>query len=455
MKNNFNTVIIYPTGICNLNCRYCGINKNAALKDIDNLLGDSFKGDYYINQIKKYLPRKDMLRRIETWGGEPFIHMDRVHNLVRQVIDYYPYFKEMHSSTNFSYDSWLDQFLGLMNVFGEYPYRNFVYDLQLSVDGPEYINDAGRGEGVTKRCITNFDKLINYLQTSPFPENLQLNISIKGTLDNDTFKKLCNKEQIIEYYQFLEDNFILKVIELNKDNVNIGCCVPNTAVPSPVTVEDGKKFAEFCKLCREVEQENENCRYFKCYRNITPFSNDNTQDMLTYNYNHHTCGTGVSMIGFLPNGMLSTCHEGFTQLVDDYNKFNAMANNDKKSITFDQFIASEKVSMCTNEEGYENFMYKMDKYTTPGTSARLVNNATLITALAMAGQVDPVFLDTTNALKAAIFIQGHAAYCIKDNYHKTGSYMMMPVGMFKLLLNGASNYIQHEGELIAECQTCC
>jgi hypothetical protein len=44
-------------------------------------------------------------------------------------------------------------------------------------------------------------------------------------------------------------------------------------------------------------------------------------------------------------------------------------------------------------------------------------------------------------------MQSHAAYCIKDNYNQTGSYIMMPVGLFKLLLNGAMQYIQSDGEL--------
>lgn len=455
MNKTFKTVVVYPTGVCNLNCRYCGINKNAALKDIDNLLGESFKGDYYINQIKKYLPRKDMLECIETWGGEPFIHMDRIYNLVRQAAEYYPYFNKMFSSTNFSYDSWLDQFLGLMNVLGEFPYRTFYYSLQLSVDGPEYINDAGRGIGVTKKCIENFDKLIAYLKTSPFPENVKLNIHIKGTLDNDTFKKLCDKDKIIEYYQFLENNFISKVVELNKENVQMGASIPNTAVPSPVTVADGKKFAEFCKLCNTIAAENKEKHYFKYYQNITPFTNNITQNMLTYHYNYHTCGTGIDMIGFLPNGMLSTCHEGFTQLVEDYNKFIAIANNNEKSITFDKFIASEKVSMCTNAEGYESFEYKMNQYLPQGATARLAANTALVTALAMAGQIDECFLDPINALKGAIFVQGHTSNCIKDNYHKTGSYMLQPVGLYKLLLNGAMQEIQHEGELKIECQTSC
>ena len=42
------TAIFYPAAICNLNCRYCSIDKNPILVEIDKQLEESFKGDYYI-----------------------------------------------------------------------------------------------------------------------------------------------------------------------------------------------------------------------------------------------------------------------------------------------------------------------------------------------------------------------------------------------------------------------
>ena len=34
----------------------------------------------------------------------------------------------------------------------------------------------------------------------------------------------------------------------------------------------------------------------------------------------------------------------------------------------------------------------------------------------MAGQIEECYLDHENALKAAIFVQSHGAYCLKNNY---------------------------------------
>ena len=115
-----NTVILYTCGICNLKCRYCGIDKNPILGEIDKTLEESFKGDYYFNRIKQYF-EKGQLVRIETWGGEPFLHMDRIYDLLDKLIQYYPYFSEMYSSTNFSYSTWVDQVFGLWERFRKYP----------------------------------------------------------------------------------------------------------------------------------------------------------------------------------------------------------------------------------------------------------------------------------------------------------------------------------------------
>lgn len=123
------TAVFYSCGICNLNCTYCCIDKNPALKIIDDKLEKSFEGDYYFERVKEYFPNRGQLRRIETWGGEPFLKMERMHGLIRQLISYYPYFDTMFSSTNFSFDSWTDKFFNLVSVFGEYPFRTFNFEL--------------------------------------------------------------------------------------------------------------------------------------------------------------------------------------------------------------------------------------------------------------------------------------------------------------------------------------
>ena len=37
---NFLSVTLFPCAICNLNCSYCGIDKNKALYEVDKILSD-------------------------------------------------------------------------------------------------------------------------------------------------------------------------------------------------------------------------------------------------------------------------------------------------------------------------------------------------------------------------------------------------------------------------------
>ena len=452
MKNNLDTLILYSCGTCNLHCKYCGIDKNPVLGKIDEVLAESFKGDYYFNQIKKYFPNRGQLRRIETWGGEPFLHMERVHHVLHQVINEYPYFDTMYSSTNFSYPSWLNQFFSLMEQFGKYPYRDFKFELQLSVDGPTEINDENRGRGTTKKCLENYNKLIEALSKNKLPENVELSIALKATLDNNNIHKLNNKEAIIDYYQWFEENFDKPFYEAClPDRISYYTAHPNTAVPSPVTKEDGLVFANVCKLCREIEEENKEKHYFKYRDIITFFAMNNVSNELTYNYPNYTCGTGYTMIGLLPDGMISTCHEGFTHFIEEYKKLASTSDRvNTSTINFDKFLNEEKLPFCVDEKGFKEHCRKMSLYNDNNAKARVGVIASQIVGLALAGQVDKRFLYSENAVKGAIFIQNHTSYCIKDNYTQTGSYLTVPTGLLKLLLNGAMDYIQNGEELKIE-----
>lgn len=439
MEKDRNTLVLYTTAVCNLNCRYCYIDKNKALQHIDNILDESFQGDYYFNFIKDMFPRIGQLTGIETWGGEPFLRMDRIYYTLHRVIEHYPFFDTMYSSTNFSFPEWTDQFFGLMDQFGKYPERQFTYKLQLSMDGPEYINDYGRGEGTTKKCLSNYEKLLESVGNR-LPPNVTLEIVFKPTLDLNSTKMLCSKEQIIGYYRYFE-SLIERVWALNFSNVKAWLPVPNTACPSPVTREDGKIFAKLCSLCRKIEKENNQKHNLKYYERITPFSGGVRQDDLTYRYSHHTCGTGFSTIGLLPNRMISACHNGFVDIISEYKELTT-ANKGTSSIDFNTFITSQPVRMTMTEEQFKEYERQMDCYACPGTSARLANIVSVINMLAYTGQIDKKYKNQEEALKAGIFIQGHTSYCVRDNYNTTGSITLFPLGLPKLLLNGAKEYIE-------------
>ncbi len=439
MVNDRSTLVLYTTAVCNLNCNYCYIDKNPALVEIDKILDESFKGTYYFDFAKEMFPDPLQLKRVETWGGEPFLRMDRLYETMHYLIPHYPNLSSFFSSTNFCFDEWLDQFYGLLKQFERYPDRIFSYDLQMSLDGPEWITDKNRGKGTTAGCLANFEKLAQTIGNN-LPSNVTLTMFFKPTLDVDTLQELSSRSKIIEYYQFL-DNLVLKVKQLGFSNVIMNPSVPNLACPSPVLKEDGEFFAKVCQMCRQIEADNADHSIFQCYETITPFWYGNEgETSLTFRHSNFTCGTGYTVLGLLPNKRVSACHNGFVDLISEYKKLST-GNHGNSTINFNIFMDDYISRLTSTKEGYEQYEAQMSCYNCPGTSARLANIVSVIHSLAQAGQIESRYKDLDEALKAAIFYQSHTSYCVRDNMSVNGSLTLIPVGMIKLLFNGAHKYL--------------
>jgi hypothetical protein len=58
----------------------------------------------------------------------------------------------------------------------------------------------------------------------------------------------------------------------------------------------------------------------------------------------------------------------------------------------------------------------------------------------MAGQIDSKYLDQQEATLAAQFLRRNCI-CVKDNYEVTNTISLIPIGLIRLLLNGALTYL--------------
>ena len=54
LNNNLCSIVLYPSSLCNLSCKYCYIDKNPTLKLIDEKIEESFNDyDYYLDFSKQ------------------------------------------------------------------------------------------------------------------------------------------------------------------------------------------------------------------------------------------------------------------------------------------------------------------------------------------------------------------------------------------------------------------
>lgn len=430
------TAVLYSTAVCNLNCTYCYINKNKGLSAIDRVLADSFADpDYYFDFIRNYFPNRNSLQELQVWGAETFLHMERVHPTLHRLIGHYPFLRRFFASTNFSYPEWTDKVFGLLEQFAGYAPRRFDVSLQLSLDGPAHITDRTRGQGVTEKCLTNFGLLLK--RAGEIPENVNLFLAFKPTLSVDTMYLLDTKEKIVEYYRLFED-LIQRVTDLGLPNLSVNFPVPNIGVPAPAEKEDGLFFAGFVKNCRELEKEGR----FRFYREITPFStNVRPKAEDTYNYPCFNCGTGSTNIGFLPNRLISSCHNGFVDILEDYEK-NLLENPDS---SIDPKLFRPTNNKFTHTEAdYPAYERQISLYNAEDSMCRMGCLAGFIRTLALAGEIEEKYATEEGAFRGAELYQSCTCNCLRDNYMVTGSTALQPEGMIKLLLNGAVDYIMED-----------
>lgn len=450
MIHKLEAINLYTAAVCNLNCVYCYIDKSPALQKIDAILEKSFASDYYFDYSKELFEPED-LKMIHFWGGEPSMGLHRMYNLLPKFIEYYPNLYGFMMSTNFTIPNWFEEFYGFLKVLGNYPYREFEFALQLSIDGPEYINDMNRGKGTTKLFLEHYNEFIQTINLN-VPNNVRIKAHFKPTYSAETIAMLQDKQKIIDYFTFF-DNLITQFNStINNEKVVIVTSIPNTAVPAAHTQQDGINFANYCRLTREIEKEHR----FKNYNIITTYAPRHhyspCKDTSHFDVGCYHCGAGIRNIGLLPDRHLSLCHSGFASLLEEY-KINSMKNHmdldDNESVVLKALYTnnSKVMDICIPFEDYPKIKKILEAFYAKGQTFQMVNTVSLIQSLALAGQIEKRFCSKEEAHKAAHFILSNTATCMRDNANVTGSISMTPIGFPKLLLNGAYEYLIGEVEV--------
>lgn len=439
MKQDRQTCVLYVTATCNLKCRYCYIDKSPVLLKIDKMLEESYEGDYYFNFMKDIFD-KNILHRIEFWGGEPTYGLKRARPTVEKALTYFTNINEFFFSTNLTMPRCIEDIYEFFTFVDLYPERHFNIHIQLSLDGPTEINDYNRGERTTELFTKNFSKLIytvsDYLDKHP---NINIQANFKPTLDSSSIAKLQTKEDVKNYYLFLEQYKLIADSYVAHDRWFFDPAIPNTATPSPHTTEEGKMFANFCRFCNELEEE----KPFKFYDKIMPFANHCGKEC-RLDHGYGTCGTGHSICGLLPNRLISGCHNGFVELVSDY-KARVASEGQDSSLDASLFINSYQNHMIFTEAEFEVFGKQMKAYNADAVFQK-TEMCAVIMQMAAAGQIDKQYVNAKKAAEGAHFIQSSTCSCMRDNLGVSGSLYLTQLGFLRLFLNGAKEEIEKHNE---------
>lgn len=439
---NQNVLILYTTAVCNLKCTYCFIDKNPSLVQIDNILDESFQGDYYFNFAKEIFTDVNQLKEVQFWGGEPTLRLDRAYYTVQKLIKHYPNLYKFMLSSNMTNDNFIEQIYGLLKILGAFSERSFEFNLQMSLDGPAYITDVNRGKGTTERLTKNFMKLITSLEKEILNKfsNIVIKIYFKPTLNMESINQLQTKQSVINYYKFFETYYKFGENIHNKNFYFIQS-IPNTACPTQHTKEDGIKFANLVRICREIEKENKTIGHFSFYKTITPFD---CYELKCDGHNCGNCGSGIVSLGLLPNHLLSMCHNGFVELISDYKRY-CLHHNFQHTIDFNLFdYNSIKNDMIFPKEQLDSYIEMMQSFFNKKEHFQFTQLYEYLIFLAQNGQILEKYSDEKNAKEAANYFLSTIPYCMRDNLGVVGSKFIQPQGLYKLLFNGAYDYIKEK-----------
>lgn len=447
----FKTLVVYNTSLCNLNCRYCFLSKNEAMKKLDKDLEKSFEDkDYYLNLAKEYCNDENLssITRLEIWGGEPLLFLERVFNLIEQLIQINENFEEIMFSSNYTHKNVIPSFEKLINLLEKYPERKFKICSQISCDGPPDLNDDGRGEGVTEKILNNFNYLIDKKYFLKENSNIKIHLSLKNTLDKTNFHLFLDKDYNIKYYKWFEDNFIDKVHNSCK-NITINKPIPNFAVPAEYTQEDGINLAKIVAIQREIEEENKNTPIFRFYKIITFFdkqSDNYTEKSNSYALHGGFCGTGKNMIGLLPNNQACGCHRMFSTYIKEYSNQLYQGLPENSTIISSQDFTLSNYLIFKDKQEADTHTRRMSAYYPHSNdfyapTVLLSTHANQIKTLAYCGLVSEKYKDIEYANGAAKTLLTNVSTCITDNLIMCGTPMSSTNATFKLFCNGALDII--------------
>lgn len=386
---------------------------------------------------------------MQFWGGEPILGFHRLYNILPKFIEYYPNLNHFMTSTNFTYDKWFDEFFGFLDILKKYPNRNFQFSLQLSIDGPSFINDKNRGNGTTDLFLKTFNQFAQNIE-SHTSSNIKIDIHFKQTLTEYDISNLLSKESIINYFKFFDELVTIFKKYVKNKNIIIGCNVPNTAVPGYTTVQDGKNFALYCKLCYEITQENlQGHKIFQNYKNIMSFLQRRDIDYCDFkNGNIAFCGAGINKLGLLPDYKVCICHSGFVDYIEEYKKMSESSINTTERCIDTNFFRTDNLQKSVfSLEEFQEYQKMLISLNDRKSCCGYINLSLLIKMLAKYNQIEKKYNNEENLKEATAFLNNILPNCIRNNINISGNLLSPPIGLIKLLLNGAEEYI-NEGSRI-------
>lgn len=405
----YNNISLLFSANCNMKCKYCDVNNsNVDLRVYNNELRENIiNGVYYQNIINNFGHLKNEILDISLWGLEPTINIDLFDKIILPLLDYFVNCNHLMFSTNafLGYEAIED----LIKSLDNYP-RHIKFDIQFSLDGPAWINDASRRIGAMERTLKMIEDTII---KSQYISNCTLELNLKPTLDCH-YMDILNKdeEKFLEYFKFFYD-LSQYHSSINKNPNIIGPAMPSPTIVLPHyhTVNDGYIFRDFIKMCNKHDCGQYGMPFFRQFMDKLSIGIQGRVDT-------SLCSSGLYTASVDYKGNIYGCHNLFNQAYDS--KYQKSIIDGHTSLTGASKRGLQKKQLLIHNyvESREAFM------------------DIICFGLAKEGQINPDYLYDYN-LRRLLYMVINSMYCCYGQLETTKSMWIPTTSYFKLLGNGA------------------
>ena len=446
MKINSAQILIESK--CNLRCSYCYIEKNPSLNDLHDKIVDAFEKDIYINtMIDMQKDGKPNITNLDLWGGEPTLGLSLFGRHLDKFIDNLPSLNSFFMSTNFTTD--INILVDFIKLLDRKAKNKTTFILQISLDGPPNINDAGRGEGVTSKIISNLESFFEAFAGEKL-KNVTVDITFKSTIGMDTLTSQFKKvKDVLEYYSFFDN--LYDDCESNNINKNINVIDgtnPTLAYPGQYSSIDGIELVRVLRLWQTANKGHKlnHYDYLSIVDMYLPvFANgqipSSPEKFIGF------CGVGMNTCAITYDGKKTFCHRCIFDYYENTSKYNA----DRKGLLDDFTIVDKSkemqnnfVNIATANIDDKTFERTIDATYKNSSAFVLSNTVSMLSNLANSGQANPLYLTDHKALIKAAYYISAMNMCLYENIITTGSYYMKPLSLMRLFGNGAVELIIEE-----------
>lgn len=425
---------IFFSGRCNMDCKYCYIPKSEYLARFNEQVIESLVSGKLIESLQK-VSDPEVITSVGLWGAEPTINYKYVKPFFEQFFKKFTSIKRVDFSTNFLMGATpvIEMIKQLDECTALLPSGKLeTVEVQISIDGPEWVTDKNRKEGATKVIVRGYKDFVDILSFEYKPANINtIEFNFKPTLNADNFREMVQEpHKIIEWFKFGDELFDYY---LKRKAPHLLCKSPAHITienPGDYSTEDGKVFAEWLKLVYSIDPRKAGIKHYR-----QPLFNQQIRSLekvilharVPYSMRMYGCSAGNAGITADTLNRIYPCHRAYA--LAHYTPPDKLSHRNRLffqrlSGNLEDEVDAVKVLYQTN--GYHNF---------PHFRIRYCKNAIL--SLAAIGQVDRIFAEDPNLLEIfALFVAINMCY-VGYAVDKTTSINVPNLSFIRLFGNGA------------------